>query len=276
MYGQLIPCGGGQPIVLSRQKMVLRLRGPSSPDAEAPAPFRIKLNYSDGCWSVTVMAGGPQITINGVPCSNGQLMPYDLFAIGRHRFRVSYDAVESPPKRPLPRRVEAPKPAGVAVLGMLVPCGGGRAMPLRKPHIVVGRLPACNVVLLHQNVSSRHCELQWKQGHWQATDLDSENGTFVDGARYHLKWILPGSILGIANHRFRMEYFAQGESPPADDDVPFLSHRPLVASVGLTPQQLDRLPEPHDEPVSERICIDADLINDVDGTDLMDDVDDTL
>ncbi|HVW01385.1 MAG TPA: FHA domain-containing protein [Planctomycetaceae bacterium] len=265
MYGQLIPCGGGQPIVLSKPKLVLRLRGSSSSET---APVRVVLKFTDGCWKVTVSDGRPRIGINGVACNSGQLMPYDLLSVGRHRYRVSYEPAEVASQRPLPKRAAppkpapAPKPAGATLLGALIPCGGGKAMPLRKPKIIVGRLPSCDVVLLDRLVSSHHCELGFRMGYWQARDLDSENGTYVDGQRYHQKWILPGSILGISYQRFRLEYHAEGEQPPVwEDDIPVWSQRPLVDAVGITEDEMDRLPEHHDEPLSERLSIDPDTLD---------------
>jgi pSer/pThr/pTyr-binding forkhead associated (FHA) protein len=130
---------------------------------------------------------------------------------------------------------------------MLIPCAGGRAIMLRKLKVVIGRAPDCDVVIPNKIVSSRHCQLEFINGYWQAVDLDSRNGTFVDGIRYRTKWVFPGHILGLSTQRFRAEYVAQGERPSAnDDDIPVLSQKSLMECVGLTEEKLDALVPPKD------------------------------
>lgn len=48
----------------------------------------------------------------------------------------------------------------------------------------IGRAPDADLVLTHASVSRRHAELAPEpDGLWRITDLDSKNGTYVDGAR---------------------------------------------------------------------------------------------
>jgi len=71
----------------------------------------------------------------------------------------------------------------------------GRTQPfiLYKDSITVGRSVACDISINHDYVSVRHARLEKEKtgngGEWQLTDLDSTNGTFVNGfriARTHL------------------------------------------------------------------------------------------
>jgi hypothetical protein len=48
--------------------------------------------------------------------------------------------------------------------------------------LVVGRDPACELVLEDPRVSKRHARLEWYGAGWSLNDLGSKNGTFVDGA----------------------------------------------------------------------------------------------
>jgi hypothetical protein len=49
--------------------------------------------------------------------------------------------------------------------------------------LVLGRSRSCGVVLDHPSVSRRHLELQPAGEHWEAVDLESLNGTWLDGRR---------------------------------------------------------------------------------------------
>ena len=46
------------------------------------------------------------------------------------------------------------------MLGQLIPCGGGDAIPLTGPKLLVGRRSSCDIKLDFQNVSSHHCEFE--------------------------------------------------------------------------------------------------------------------
>jgi Domain of unknown function (DUF1707)/FHA domain len=48
---------------------------------------------------------------------------------------------------------------------------------------VIGRSPECDLVLTDTTVSWRHAELRQTAGNWVITDLDSTNGTHINGWR---------------------------------------------------------------------------------------------
>jgi len=48
---------------------------------------------------------------------------------------------------------------------------------------VIGRSPGCDLVLRDMTVSSRHAELRRVAGNWLPADLDSTNGTHINGWR---------------------------------------------------------------------------------------------
>ena len=48
--------------------------------------------------------------------------------------------------------------------------------------LVIGRDPACELVLEDARVSKRHARLEWNGAGWSLEDLGSKNGTSVDGA----------------------------------------------------------------------------------------------
>ena len=81
-------------------------------------------------------------------------------------------------------RVEAdiyPGARPTKAMHWLVLPDGGRLPILDDDPVTIGRLPECDVVLLDPNVSRRHTEVRIRKGVAAAIDLESLNGTKVNG-----------------------------------------------------------------------------------------------
>lgn len=100
------------------------------------------------------------------------------------------------------------------MFGELIPCGGGDTIPLMKPKLTVGRKSFCDVTLPFPNVSSRHCELELRDGYWHVRDLGSTNGIRVDEQPCESDWLLPTDELSVANRRFTIRYSPPPDRPP--------------------------------------------------------------
>lgn len=71
-----------------------------------------------------------------------------------------------------------------ARLTAYLPDGAAAECLLRAPSpLRIGRSGECRLVLDHASVSRLHADLEYGQGDWRLRDLDSKNGTFVDGVR---------------------------------------------------------------------------------------------
>ncbi len=83
---------------------------------------------------------------------------------------------------PVPR----PSQAG-SLASFLVKSGTlkGQRLQVRTPVANVGRADYNDLVLADGSVSTSHAKLQRREGVWVLVDLDSTNGTFVDGERVH-------------------------------------------------------------------------------------------
>lgn len=129
--------------------------------------------------------------------------------------------------------------------GQLNPLGGGDPIPLQKKALLVGRRETCDVVLRFSNVSAHHCELVLKDGYWYVRDLDSRNGTRVNGTRVTHKRLDPGDVLAIANHKFRVEYSPQELGavgpPPPDPMEADIFGKSLLERAGLDRGLEDRV-----------------------------------
>lgn len=57
----------------------------------------------------------------------------------------------------------------------------GSELPLHRPRIVIGRGNDCDMVFADVTVSRQHAAISFRSGHFVVEDLDSSNGTIVDG-----------------------------------------------------------------------------------------------
>jgi hypothetical protein len=92
-------------------------------------------------------------------------------------------------------------------LGIMRPLGGGDPIPLKKPELLVGRRPTCDIHLDYERVSGKHCQLRFIAGVWHVRDLNSTNGTTKNGQRISSEHdLLPDDELGIAGHLYMIDY----------------------------------------------------------------------
>lgn len=137
---------------------------------------------------------------------------------------------------------DAPKYNGLELLGELVPTGGGDTIPLLKDRLLVGRRSSCDILLDFSNVSSHHCQLFIEEGYWFVKDLESRNGTRVDGRRITRKRLDPGDKVRFAKHEYVIQYSpidlgAQGPPPPDEESIAQIMGKSLLDRAGLNRRQ---------------------------------------
>jgi hypothetical protein len=118
------------------------------------------------------------------------------------------------------------------MFGQLTPVGGGDPIPLLKPKLLVGRRSRCDILLDFPNVSSHHCELEFRAGYWHARNLSSSNGTKVNGTRIDEKYLQPGDTISFAKHAFEISYTPDPTAPPPQEEDPF--SKSLLEKAGLS------------------------------------------
>ncbi|MCF8540264.1 MAG: FHA domain-containing protein, partial [Aurantimicrobium sp.] len=59
----------------------------------------------------------------------------------------------------------------------------GERLPLATEAVTIGRASDSTLVIRDDYTSTRHAVLELRRGTWHITDLDSTNGTLVDGTR---------------------------------------------------------------------------------------------
>ncbi len=59
----------------------------------------------------------------------------------------------------------------------------GESFPVSGHRIVIGRGEQCDLRIDENSISRKHAAIDGKNGIWRITDLDSQNGLFIDGKR---------------------------------------------------------------------------------------------
>jgi pSer/pThr/pTyr-binding forkhead associated (FHA) protein len=90
---------------------------------------------------------------------------------------------------------------------VLTPLAGGGPRPPACPAgsaLTLGRDASCDVVLDHETVSRRHARIVDHDGAWWVQDLESANGTRIDGAPVRQAVLADGARLGLGAFEYRV------------------------------------------------------------------------
>jgi hypothetical protein len=71
--------------------------------------------------------------------------------------------------------------------------------------LVIGRHPDCDVVVSHPTVSRCHARLTFRDGGWILQDLESTNGTTLNGRRVGRCRLRPGDQLALGEQPLRVD-----------------------------------------------------------------------
>lgn len=89
----------------------------------------------------------------------------------------------------------------------------GRAYELKVDKTTIGRVEDNTFPLPEGSVSSHHCEVLLKGSEVVVKDLNSTNGTFINGKKVAEDVIRPGQVLRLGQVELRLE--TEGASAPA-------------------------------------------------------------
>jgi len=72
--------------------------------------------------------------------------------------------------------------------------------------VLLGRAPECDIRLDDVAASARHARISKRGRHWQVEDLDSSNGTFINGVRINrARRVNPGDRIKIGRTELTIE-----------------------------------------------------------------------
>ncbi|MBW1710845.1 MAG: FHA domain-containing protein [Deltaproteobacteria bacterium] len=77
---------------------------------------------------------------------------------------------------------------------------------------VIGRSPDCDISIDNSAISRKHASIEFKDGDYFLTDLESSNGTFLNGDKIEgLQLLKPGDNIGIAKFTLTFQETPQAE-----------------------------------------------------------------
>ncbi len=93
MLGQLIPCGGGDPIPLLSAKLMIGRRSSCdiTLDFQNVSSHHCELELRDGYWHIKDLGSSNGIKVNGERCPAKCLRPGDEVIIAKHAFKIEYE-----------------------------------------------------------------------------------------------------------------------------------------------------------------------------------------
>lgn len=118
--------------------------------------------------------------------------------------RVDEHAPPPPPPAPAaPRKTEImDRPPSIDGVGWFVGTKDGNRGQMHKidaERTTLGAAGGCDVVISGDHVSDRHASLRFKGGEFVLTDLDSTNGTYVNGERITQHTLSDGDVVAFGS-----------------------------------------------------------------------------
>jgi hypothetical protein len=77
-------------------------------------------------------------------------------------------------------------------------------LPVLKTINILGRDVQCDIQIESLKISRRHCMIELAEQNLKVTDLDSSNGTFINGALIHNGILNPGDQLRVGSYCFKL------------------------------------------------------------------------
>ena len=115
----------------------------------------------------------------------------------------------------------------MALLILMTPKGETTQIPVAGPDMTIGRAEHNHVVLASMRVSRFHASLRSEGPLVTIHDLDSRNGTFVNGKRIRMQVLANGDNIDIAGYWIR--FLAPEQEAIGDDALRRITERgPLV------------------------------------------------
>ncbi len=122
--------------------------------------------------------------------------------------------------------------------------GAKRRIEFAQPEVSIGRVQGNDIILRKGNVSKRHARLAYKDGQLEVADLNSTNGTYVNGRKVSSpRLIASGDKIYIADFILTLEPGRASHVEPPPAPVPVTDPPPPAApqrSVGTQESSLPR------------------------------------
>lgn len=228
-------------------------------DAPGVAPHEASLTVSGETVSLVPKSGSEQIKVNGKVVTESVVLTHgDAISISN----LTFDLVD-PKKRPAPPVSAIKKTSHLWRLIPLNSALSGREFNIEAT-VILGRSKECDITLGVSHLSRRHAELRVMPSGLEVIDLNSSNGTYVNGKKVAKALLKAGDELSFDTLRFKV---AAPEQPPKpsvsqEDDLDRTTMRPAITS-----EEMERLagepgytsPKAHSETPRVKRAIDKPL-----------------
>lgn len=108
----------------------------------------------------------------------------------------------------------------------------GRTHELTVDKTTIGRVDDNSFPITEPSVSSHHCEILLRGSEILVKDLDSTNGTYINGEKISESVLKPGQILRLGQVEMRLE--VEGAPPPPGTKRPLDTTMVIQRGVSLT------------------------------------------
>ena len=120
----------------------------------------------------------------------------------------------------------------------------GRSVELKVDKTTIGRVEDNVFQIAEASVSSHHCEILLRGDDVVVKDLDSTNGTFINGEKVSESVLKPGQVLRLGQVELRLENGASVAAPaPSAQPAPVITptKKPLDQTMVMRGVSLDEL-----------------------------------
>jgi Nif-specific regulatory protein len=118
-------------------------------------------------------------------------------------------------------------------------------IPLSEGEVTIGREASNGIVVVDPSVSRKHCLLSAQEGRYRVRDLDSRNGTLVNGAGIEEQWLQHGDEIAAGDSSFLFLLEEEDPAPPAGrvefEDVRGTAETTIIHPRDVVYLQPDRL-----------------------------------
>ena len=151
----------------------------------------------------------------------GQSVPPTLPARPPQAFAPAFAPAWRAPAEPAEeseRTMVRVSPGLTHMLIVNAPEGPHRHLPLDRSPLTIGRAASCGLVLDGTDISRTHCQIELRGAVATLVDLNSTNGTFLNGKRVQAPTPLePGASIMVGGHTITYERVAA--RPPVSDET---------------------------------------------------------
>jgi transcriptional regulator with GAF, ATPase, and Fis domain len=129
-------------------------------------------------------------------------------------------------------------------------------IPLSEGEVTIGREATNAIAITDPSVSRKHCRLSGQDGKFLVRDLDSRNGTLVNGAAVEEQWLQHGDEIAAGDSSFLFLLQEEQTTPPAGrvefEEAQFTAETVVLHARDVVYLQPDRLS--HELPAGSRVA----------------------